>query len=1402
MQTTTQSLSGTRIFVYTRLFSLAIAALIAVFFILSPHPKTSFHQPEKNLSHKDFTAIVNKMSDVKEKIRKHKIGANLNSSLDTTELKKTDWFKTVKEDVEKRMYDINAGKAAQAFQSSNIAQGLRSNYNATTFTIEPASLNVKSKIHESWQVNLIMNGLYADNHLIKVNTKAPIATYSNNEVEYNFNNKYAIQYHNDTKGIRQNFIIKEKPAEKLHEVKVSMKTEGDLVVNKVHDKEIHFAKRNSKGGLDNKIVYSDLKVWDASGKLLASRMETHGNKDFDIIANVENASYPITIDPLSTSPSSSLTGTGTFGNSVASAGDVNGDGYSDVIVGSATIGSAFIYLGSASGLSSTPAATLTNAGNFGFSVATAGDVNGDGFSDVIVGDPGILSGSAYVYLGSSSGIVTTVATTLTGGGPFGITVASAGDVNGDGFSDVTVGNGFGSASVYSGSASGLSVIPVGLTGTGTNFGASVASAGDVDGDGYSDVIVGNGKGSAFLYKGGSLGISGASSLTLTGTGADYGISVASAADVNGDGYSDVIIGDGGGNAFIYLGSSSGLSSTASDTLTGSGSFGVTVASAGDVNGDAFGDVIIGDSSGNAFVFNGTKSGIPTSISTAANTLLTGSGNFGVSVASTGDINGDGYSDVIIGSYNTSSAYVYVGSPASSIPNSNQSIVGQNAGDRYGISVSSAGDVNGDGYNDVVIGAIGYNNLTGAAYVYYGSYTGLSISNPSFLTLPYTGNFEAFGWSVAAADMDGDGYDDLIISSDENTPSPGTVYIYKGSSSGIITSVFSTLVGINSYDNFGYSVASAGDVNGDGYDDVIIGSSGASSGIGAAYLYMGSPSGIITNASADTLYNPGTDGGFGTSVATAGDINGDGYSDIIIGTGNTFGGGSAFVYVGSKNGIANDAVPDYSLLGAFGSTAGDFGISVSSAGDVNGDGFSDVIVGADMASPGGVAAIFMGSSTGLSTTPAVILNGLLAGDQFGASVASAGDVNGDGYSDVIVRATNGTNNLPAQTGAAYLYLGGPTGLSSTIAASFLDANSGLSYASTEVPRRAVASAGDVNGDGYSDLLIGAYEDPTLGTKTGKAYVYYGNNAVGHNGSNVLQLLETDLANPIAADNLTKSSFGASLIFQSPFGRVKGRLVWETEANGTPFQGTPITNSVVTTGSQTAYSTVLPGGTKFTNLIPKTAAKATKVRVRVQYASTAVTLGQVYSPWVYSQAYLLGGNLGVLPINLVLTAVPSGQNISVQWKVSNESNLNSYVVQHSLDGVSFDSLGSVAAQNGNGTENYEFIHYHPTAGVHYYRLKEVDNSGHFTYSKIVSVTINGTDVEFNIYPNPASDHIVIIHSGIASSYVRIMNAAGAIIGIYQINPNDSQTTIPLNNLAKGNYFIELINSGYAPKQITVQ
>ncbi len=910
-----------------------------------------------------------------------------------------------------------------------------------------------------------------------------------------------------------------------------------------------------------------------------------------------------------------------FGLSVAGAGDVNGDGYDDVIVGAlyndaggTYAGRAYVYFG---GPGADAVADLTLAGAagddyFGHSVAGAGDVNGDGYGDVIVGAHGndaggTNAGRAYVYFGGPGADASAdlILTGAAAGDNFGYSVAGAGDVNGDGYGDVIVGalyndageSDAGRAYVYYGGPGADAVADLTLTGAAASdyLGTSVAGAGDVNGDGYGDVIVGASSddaggadaGRAYVYYGGP-GADAVADLTLTGAavGDYFGYSVAGAGDVNGDGYGDVIAGalynDAGGanagRAYVYYGGP-GADAVADLTLTGAtGDYlGHSVAGAGDVNGDGYGDVIVGapfndaggGDAGRAYVHFGGPGA-----DAVADLTLTGaaaSDYFGRSVAGAGDVNGDGYGDVIVGANGNDAggtdagrAYVATAYPYNVLsPNGGEQwVAGTTATVRWlgpdvadiavsmdgGASYSTlASGVGGATENEFPITVPGIATEFGKVRL---SQTGLTVerltsdaSDGVFrIVLPHAPPAAAsalactptgaaasdnFGNSVAGAgDVNGDGYGDVIIGANNNDAggtNAGRAYVYFGGP-GADAAADLTLTGVAAYDYFGYSVAGAGDVDGDGFGDVLVGAYSNDAGAmdaGQAYVYLGGPG---ADAVADlTLTGAATGDQFGRSVAGAGDVNGDGYGDVIVGAERDAAGGMyagrAYVYYG---GPGADASADLTLTGA--ATGDNFGTSVAGAGDVNGDGYDDVIVGACYNDAGGTDAgrayVYFGGP-GADAVADLTLTGAAALDYFGNSVAGAGDVNGDGYDDVIVGAYhNGASGTEA--GRAYVYFGGPGA----------DAVADLTLTGAAVGDmfgRSVAGAGDVNGDGYGDVIVGAYHNSASGMYAGRAYVYFG----GPGADAVADLIVTGAA---ALDYFGCSVAGAGDITGDGFGDV--------------------------------------------------------------------------------------------------------------------------------------------------------------------------------------------------------------------------------------------------------------------------
>ncbi len=435
--------------------------------------------------------------------------------------------------------------------------------------------------------------------------------------------------------------------------------------------------------------YDGLAAWDSTGRALPARF-LQGEEGLRVEVDDRGAVYPIDVDPVLSTASTTLTGpaaSSAFGYALSSAGDVDGDGYDDVVVGaykvSGNTGAAYLYRGSASGLSSTASTTLTGpAGMYlcGFSVAGGADVNGDGYDDVAMACAYSL-GRVYVFHGSAAGLSSTASSTLvsTSAIRFGYGLAVVPSLDGDAYGEVAVGapaysGSRGRTTVYAGSAIGVSsVAATTLDGPAASsyFGLAVESAGDINGDGYHDLAIGaptwsGNFGQASVYYGSASGLSSGSVTTLSGTSAKALGTALAAGDFDDDGYDDLAVGStqsGGGEVWVYEGGAGGLSSAATRTLSDSTTsyFGTALASMADTNGDGVTDLAVGAfGSSSVGVYEGDSSGL----STTAAVTLTGTGTaYGFAVASA-DVNGDGYSDLAVGNYLSTSTFgealVYLG----------------------------------------------------------------------------------------------------------------------------------------------------------------------------------------------------------------------------------------------------------------------------------------------------------------------------------------------------------------------------------------------------------------------------------------------------------------------------------------------------------------------------------------------------------------------------------------------------------------------------------------------------------------------------------------------------------------------------------------------------------------------
>ena len=1143
-----------------------------------------------------------------------------------------------------------------------------------------------------------------------------------------------------------------------------------------------------------------------------------------------------------------------FGYSVATAGDLNGDGRSDVVVGAwqqtvsglLVAGAAYVYYGSNTGISTVPSVTLTvgqSGAGFGNAVSTAGDVNGDGYSDLLVGAIAwesntvteLSEGAVFVYYGSATGINTVADLILQNdhaNDNFGSDVACAGDINNDGYSDVIIG-GFlssyptlneGAAWVYLGSATGLNPVAIHRLERnqgGAFFGSSVAGAGDINGDGFSDVIIGSSKfvytsgasdqGSAFVYYGSAIGlgigVNPPFGTQLFGTGNNvgyYGWWVTCAGDLNGDGFSDVAVSayqdeigaqTDEGLVHVYHGSAGGIITVAAAVLQSNqniGWMGRCVTTAGDVNGDGYADLLVGiprfsnpeTQEGVAQIFLGSPTGIST-VPSFTFDLSNAGANLGESVCGAGDVNGDGYSDIIVGAriYGLGgAAAIFHGGPYSTNLTPTTTRFGGAVGALLGSSVANAGDVNGDGYADALVGAPGASNGQageGLVYLHYGSTTGLSVAPSLALEANVAG--AQFGTSVSSAgDVNGDGYADVLVGAPLN--GTGSAYLYFGGPAGLSVVPAATL---SAGSQFGSSIATAGDVDHDGYSDIIIGSPGT----GEAYVYKGSIAGLVL-APHIILAEPPSSGLFGCSVATAGDVNGDGYSDVIVGARNATNGqaneGSAYVYHGSITGIVTPFARRLEVNLAL----ANFGVSVSGASDVNGDGFFDVVVGANLWESGqtdeGAAFVFHGSPIGVAAAPAATLQRNIVNGQFGVSVAEAGDVNGDGYADIVVGAALSENPAgTADEGLSYVFRGSTTGIG---AAAFdqLESNvAGYQFG------RSVSGGGDVDGDGYSDVLIGAPNaNPTLLNEGGH---YWFRGAVNRALNRLSRQYDADLVTPLSTNS---SDFGNVYFFgighraRSPIQRCRSRLRWEVVYEGQPYSGVPITNSVQQSGIGAAWTFLPLAGVEIKQSIPKVLGPLRyKWRVRVEYDLAKLIDGQRFSRWFYGFANGIG-DIGILPVELIsFEGSAKGQVNELEWVTATEHNSDRFEVLRSVDGSEFMSIGTVsAAGESQSFLNYEFTDHSPPRGTAYYQLRIVDIDGHEELSDVIAISREAGLV--SLFPNPAEDAVQVVFGQQPNgASLLLIDLEGRTLRSVITSNKNSTELIELRGLAPGGYTLLL-------------
>jgi ankyrin repeat protein len=384
-----------------------------------------------------------------------------------------------------------------------------------------------------------------------------------------------------------------------------------------------------------------------------------------------------------------------------------------------------------------------------------------------------------------------------------------------------------------------------------------------------------------------------------------------------------------------------------------------------------------------------------------------------------------------------------------------------------------GDIDGDGYDDIIIGASGYSNYKGRVYLFYG---GLNIDTTPELIFEGEQEGDRFGRSIVCGDIDNDGYDDILIAADGYSDEQGRAYLYWGSDRNSMDinpdKIFTGEKEKGSF--FGAGHPAIYDIDNDGYDDIILGAMLSSDRTGRAYLYFGNTKELM-DTSHDLIFNgEEPEDRFGITIS-CGDVDNDGFGDIVIGTNKSK--DRAYLYYGSSKSNVDEKADVIFEVRSEGKDH--FGQSIACV-DQNRDGYDDILIGAPSGNNRyGRAYLFQGNSKrNMDTDPDITFNCETRNSDYGIQVVF-GDIDGDHVNDIVIAACG----FGQPTGRAYVYWGNGLAGPDPKPDRILTGENSKDYFGYGL------DCGDVNNDGFDDLVIGAcgYK---AGANQGRAYLYYG------------------------------------------------------------------------------------------------------------------------------------------------------------------------------------------------------------------------------------------------------------------------------------------------------------------------